>query len=81
LPAISAILITAHIELTAPPECAFLEHMQHSSPDVLLLDLILAAIDEGIIETERDLVRLYVWLCAVTRRQTPRVAGVPRQSA
>ncbi len=40
-----------------------------SSPDVLLLDLILVGIAEGLIETERDLVRLYVWLCAVTRRR------------
>jgi len=40
-----------------------------SSPDVLLLDLILVGIEEGLIETERDLVRLYVWLCAVTRRR------------
>ena len=30
--------------------------------DALLLELVLAAIEEGLIETERDLVRLYLWL-------------------
>ena len=46
--------------------------MVSPSPDVLLLDLILAAIEEGLIETERDLVRLYVWLRAVTSARRAR---------
>ena len=33
-----------------------------ASRDVLLLDLTLAGIDEGLIETEQDLARLYAWL-------------------
>ena len=37
--------------------------MNTRSPrDVLLLDLTLAGIDEGLIETEQDLARLYAWL-------------------
>ena len=43
-----------------------------SSPDVLLLDLVLAALAEGVITSERDLVRLYAWLCAVTRARSAR---------
>jgi len=37
--------------------------------EALLLELILAAIDEGVVEDERDLVRLYTWLVAATQRQ------------
>jgi hypothetical protein len=33
-----------------------------ASPEVLLLELVLAGIDEGIIQTEADLARLYTWL-------------------
>ena len=34
-----------------------------ASPDVLLLDLVLVGIDEGVITCEADLARLYTWLC------------------
>ena len=33
-----------------------------ASPDVLLLDLVLVGIDEGVIRDEADLRRLYAWL-------------------
>jgi hypothetical protein len=39
--------------------------------DALLLELVLAAIDEGVISCEADLVRLYTWLVASTQRQRP----------
>lgn len=40
--------------------------------EALLLDLVLAAIDAGVITCEADLVRLYVWLKAVTRARRAR---------
>jgi len=51
-----------------------------SSPDVLLLDLILVGIDEGLITCEADLVRLYVWLCAVTHRRPAWPTPAPRDT-